>query len=166
MMASHFQRGARIGLIVAMASSGLLACKNASGPSEDVRSTGSEFTDNQPQEEAPSQKNLGNATVYFGYDESSVNGNARTVLEQLAQTILAKDAQITIEGHCDDRGSDEYNLALGERRALAVQRYLTDLGVASGKMNTQSFGESRPAVAGANEEAWSLNRRAEIILDR
>jgi len=70
---------------------------------------------------------------------------------------------VVIEGHCDERGSEEYNLALGERRADAVRRYMTDLGVPGGRMSTVSFGESRPAVQGHDESAWRYNRRADFV---
>jgi peptidoglycan-associated lipoprotein len=69
---------------------------------------------------------------------------------------------VRIAGHCDERGSDEYNIALGRRRAVAAKRYLTDRGIAEGRIETQSFGRERPAVAGTSEEAWSKNRRDEF----
>ena len=69
---------------------------------------------------------------------------------------------VTVEGHCDERGSEEYNLALGDRRANAVRRYLIDLGVPASRLRTVSFGEARPAVPGHDENAWRYNRRAEF----
>ena len=69
---------------------------------------------------------------------------------------------MTIEGHCDERGSEEYNLALGERRANAVKRYMVDLGVPSSQLRTVSFGEAKPAVVGHDESAWRYNRRTEF----
>ena len=73
---------------------------------------------------------------------------------------------ITIEGHCDERGSEEYNLALGERRASGVKRYLVDLGVPASRLRTVSFGEAKPAVVGHDESAWRYNRRAEFKSSR
>jgi peptidoglycan-associated lipoprotein len=73
---------------------------------------------------------------------------------------------ITIEGHCDERGSEEYNLALGERRAAAVRQYLVDSGVSAGKLDTVSFGEAKPAVQGHDESAWRWNRRGEFVVRR
>ena len=104
------------------------------------------------------------ATIYFDYDRSDVRDDARRVLRTNAQTIQNKDAwdTITLEGHCDERGSEEYNLALGERRATAAKRYLVDLGVPSSKVVTVSFGESSPAVQGHDESAWHWNRRVEF----
>ena len=72
------------------------------------------------------------------------------------------ELQVLIEGHCDERGTDEYNLALGERRALAVRRYLVALGISADRLHTISYGEEKPAVLGSDEAAWSKNRRAEF----
>jgi hypothetical protein len=72
---------------------------------------------------------------------------------------------VTVQGHCDERGSTEYNLALGERRAAAVKRYLVDLGVSSSKLRTVSYGEDRPAVPGHDESAWRYNRRADFVAE-
>lgn len=101
--------------------------------------------------------------VYFDYDAFTLSAPARQSLERNAAWLQANlDARVTIEGHCDERGSDEYNLALGERRALAVKRYLAALGVNAERLATISYGEERPAVAGHDESAWAKNRRAEL----
>ena len=103
-------------------------------------------------------------TIYFGYDRAEIREDAKPLLRANAQEIQANPAwgRITIEGHCDERGSEEYNLALGERRANAVKRYLVDLGVPSSRLDTVSFGESKPAVMGHDESAWRWNRRADF----
>jgi peptidoglycan-associated lipoprotein len=72
---------------------------------------------------------------------------------------------VTIDGHCDERGSDQYNRALGRRRAAAVERYLVDMGVPSARVATRTFGEDRPAVSGHDESAWSYNRRSELQVE-
>lgn len=101
--------------------------------------------------------------VYFDYDKYAIRGDQRAALKANAELVLAGDFRsVTIQGHCDERGSEEYNLALGERRANAVRRYLTDLGVPASKLRTVSFGEERPAVRGHDESAWRYNRRAEF----
>lgn len=102
-------------------------------------------------------------TIYFDYDKSNIRPEYQPVLENISKW-LAKNAeqQLLIEGHCDERGTDEYNLALGERRALAVRRYLVALGVLSDRLHTISYGEEKPAVSGSDEAAWSKNRRAEF----
>jgi outer membrane protein OmpA-like peptidoglycan-associated protein len=76
------------------------------------------------------------------------------------------DVRIEIQGHCDERGTEEYNLALGQRRAEAARRYLRDLGISSSRIETKSFGESMPAVRGHGEAAWSKNRRDEFVVVR
>ena len=105
-------------------------------------------------------------TVYFDFDNSDLRQDARDVLSKNAETILKSlaGAKIQIEGHCDERGSAEYNLALGERRAKSVQSYLTTLGVKSENLSIISYGKEKPAVNGSDEAAWSKNRRAEFIV--
>jgi peptidoglycan-associated lipoprotein len=103
-------------------------------------------------------------TVYFDFDKSEIRPDARDILKGNAEVIGKSDGPtITIEGHCDERGSTEYNLALGERRANSVKRYLVDLGVPSSRLRTVSFGEDRPAVQGHDESAWRYNRRADFV---
>jgi peptidoglycan-associated lipoprotein len=102
-------------------------------------------------------------TVYFDFDRSDIRADARDALMANAERIKASSGNVTIQGHCDERGSTEYNLALGERRASAVKRYLVDLGVASSRLQTVSFGEDRPAVQGHDESAWRYNRRADFV---
>jgi peptidoglycan-associated lipoprotein len=102
-------------------------------------------------------------TVYFDYDQSVIRDDQRATLGTNAGTIKSRSlTRFTIEGHCDERGSDEYNLALGERRANAVKQYLVDSGVTA-TIDTVSYGESRPAVQGSDESAWRMNRRAEFV---
>jgi peptidoglycan-associated lipoprotein len=103
-------------------------------------------------------------TVYFELDRWQLREDARMALQASARQIQAQPDQavVTIEGHCDDRGSDEYNMALGKRRAGAVKRYLVDLGVSASRFETVTYGESRPAVRGEGEQAWRKNRRSEL----
>lgn len=102
--------------------------------------------------------------VYFDMDKAVLRSDARSSLKARADAIQEHPewGVVTIQGHCDERGSDEYNLALGERRATAVKRYLVDLGVPSSRLATTTFGESKPAVAGHDEQAWRFNRRSEL----
>lgn len=102
-------------------------------------------------------------TVYFAFDDSSLTGEARATLLTMARWLRANgDITIIIEGHCDNRGTEEYNLALGSRRAESVKEFLVNAGVDSSRIVTISYGEERPAVRGENEEAWARNRRAEF----
>jgi peptidoglycan-associated lipoprotein len=101
--------------------------------------------------------------IYFEYNKSNIRPEYQPVLENISKWLVKKEgSQLLIEGHCDERGTDEYNLALGERRALAVRRYLIALGVSSDRVHTISYGEEKPAVPGSDEAAWSKNRRAEF----
>ena len=101
--------------------------------------------------------------VYFAYDQSTLSEQARAALSNNAVILqTSPDLKISIEGHCDDRGSDEYNLALGERRAQAVRNFLVSLGVAPERMETISYGEEMPVDSNSNETAWAKNRRAEF----
>ena len=99
--------------------------------------------------------------VFFGFDEFTLTERAREVLERQAEWLRAyPNVQVAIEGHTDERGTREYNLALGERRANAVMNYLVALGVDPGRMRTVSWGKERPAALGSNQTAWALNRRS------
>jgi peptidoglycan-associated lipoprotein len=103
--------------------------------------------------------------VYFDFDRSTVRSSDRSKIETVASHLQSNTAhKLKVEGHCDDRGTEGYNLALGERRALSVRDYLINLGISSDRVTTTSWGESRPAQFGQNETAWAANRRAEFIL--
>jgi peptidoglycan-associated lipoprotein len=103
-------------------------------------------------------------TVNFDYDSSSISGTAKSILAENAKWIKAnKDVTVTIEGHTDERGSVEYNLALGERRARAVQQYLVGLGVDSKKMTVLSYGKDKRLDEGDSEAAHAKNRRANFV---
>ena len=101
--------------------------------------------------------------VYFGFDSSEIDAQGQAVLNQQAQFLQANpSARVAIAGHTDERGSREYNLALGERRAQAAQAYLATSGVSASRMEAISYGEDQPADPGHDESAWAKNRRAEI----
>ncbi|MBF0170889.1 MAG: peptidoglycan-associated lipoprotein Pal [Nitrospinae bacterium] len=103
--------------------------------------------------------------VYFDFDKSEIRSDAREALAKNAEWLIAnKSAQVQIEGHCDERGTEEYNLALGERRANAVKDYLASLGVESARLYTISYGEELPVDPGHTDEAWSKNRRAHFLV--
>ncbi|MBI1301271.1 MAG: peptidoglycan-associated lipoprotein Pal [Alphaproteobacteria bacterium] len=98
--------------------------------------------------------------IFFGTDSSDLSSAARTTLENQASWLgQYQNLTVTIEGHADERGTREYNLALGERRANAVRNYLVALGVSQSRISVISYGKERPAVPGSNETAWSQNRR-------
>ncbi|MBW1840425.1 MAG: peptidoglycan-associated lipoprotein Pal [Deltaproteobacteria bacterium] len=104
--------------------------------------------------------------IYFDYDRSDLTSAAQDVLREKAAWLRTHpDVAVYIEGHCDERGTNEYNLALGDRRAEGAKSFLVDLGVASSRMTTISYGEERPVDTGTNEEAWAKNRRAHFVVE-
>ena len=101
--------------------------------------------------------------VYFDFDSYAVKDDYRPMLDRYAKVLAAdRKKHLTIEGHTDERGGSEYNLALGQKRAEAVQKSLSLLGAADQQMESVSFGKERPAVQGSDEAAWAKNRRAEL----
>jgi len=107
-----------------------------------------------------------NQTVYFDFDKSVVKASEIPKLEEVARRMKAEfvGKALRIEGHCDERGTEEYNRALGDRRALSVREQFSGLGVDPKIISTISFGEERPAESGHTDAAWSKNRRGELIL--
>ncbi|MDX1623713.1 MAG: peptidoglycan-associated lipoprotein Pal [Gemmatimonadota bacterium] len=102
--------------------------------------------------------------IYFAFDESELEPSAREKLQRKAEVLRTyPELRVRIEGHADERGTVEYNLALGERRAESARSYLIDLGIDGDRLTTVSYGEERPAVEGSNEAAWSRNRRDEFV---
>jgi peptidoglycan-associated lipoprotein len=98
--------------------------------------------------------------IFFDFDKNDLTPEARTTVEALAVWMNNYPATtMTVEGHADERGTREYNLALGERRASSINDYLVALGVAANRLSTISYGKERPAILGSNEEAWAQNRR-------
>lgn len=101
--------------------------------------------------------------VYFGYDKAELTDEAKAVLRENARWLRQyPGVTVIIEGHCDERGTEEYNLALGDRRALVTLQYLRDLGVDTTRLETISYGEEKPAVSGTSDAAYAKNRRAEF----
>ena len=104
--------------------------------------------------------------VLFGYDSSELDDEDRSVLDNQAKFLNQNPSlKVTIEGHCDERGTREYNLALGEKRASAVKDYLISVGINSERISVVSYGKERPQVLGSNKAAWSMNRRSVTTID-
>ncbi len=105
------------------------------------------------------------ATVYFDYDSSQVKESERSKVDEVVRHLKSNaGVSVIVEGHCDERGSAEYNLALGERRALAVRAYMINQGLDGNRIQTKSMGEEKPVCFEHDESCWSQNRRAEFIL--
>jgi peptidoglycan-associated lipoprotein len=121
----------------------------------------------QQAQNAPSTSRLQSALqkIYFDFDSADLSASARTTLSKNAATLMKEaSAKIVIEGNCDERGSAEYNLALGERRAKSAQQYLIALGVKADRLSTISYGKEKPAVQGRDEAAMAKNRRDEFVV--
>ena len=109
------------------------------------------------------EKPLG--TIYYDYDRAIIRDDAKSTLEANASWLKKfRSAKILVEGHCDERGTEEYNLALGEKRAKAAQDYLLSLGVGSDRLKIISYGKSQPINPGHDESAWQMNRRAQFLV--
>jgi peptidoglycan-associated lipoprotein len=107
-----------------------------------------------------------NEDIQFEFDSIRLSAEAQEILRKKAQWLKANpSARVTIEGHCDNRGTNEYNLALGDRRAHSARVFLIDLGIAESRLQTISFGEERPLATGDNEAAWAKNRRAHFVIN-
>lgn len=165
-----------IQLILAMVAALTLAACSTTKPADDSStdtSTGTSVSDTEAEalarqraaEEAERQRIaslLENTTIYFDYDQDSIRGDFVELLEVHAKHIQATGKSIVLEGHADERGTPEYNLALGERRAKSVEQMLRTYGVSMGQSEVISFGEESPASLGHAESDFELNRRVEI----
>jgi peptidoglycan-associated lipoprotein len=106
-----------------------------------------------------------NEHIYYDFDSAALSALAQATLKSKAAWLKENaGVMVTIEGHCDERGTNEYNLALGERRALSARAYLVDLGISASRLSTISYGEERPLDNRSNEEAWAKNRRGQFKL--
>ena len=118
-----------------------------------------------PMSDAEKLSQVGN-TVYFGFDSSELASEAQAILDRQAAFLNVNPTMVVIiEGHADERGTREYNLALGDRRAVAVRDYLLAKGLNAARVRTVSYGKERPAVSGSNEGSWEFNRRAATVLN-
>jgi len=109
--------------------------------------------------------NVASDRIFFGFDQYNVDAEDMATLQSQAQWLQRNPAvRVTIEGHADERGTRDYNIALGERRANAAKNYLASLGIDPSRMNVISYGKERPAELGSNEEAWAKNRRAVTVV--
>ncbi len=177
MKRAAISRIAVLGVVVAVVLAGAVGCSKKKADEEGLEGgSGSEFSDgsstsggrdgDSAMAEPERVRELG--SVYFDYDSASIRDDARTTLKANGQAITGHSEwkTITLEGHTDERGSEEYNLALGEQRANAAMQYLVDLGVPRARMITVSFGEGSPAVQGNDESAWRWNRRVDFKVSR
>ncbi len=120
-----------------------------------------------PQPQAVPQPEIKLESVYFDFDRSNIRADASQVLKNNAEALKnAQNVRVRIEGNCDERGTNDYNMALGERRAKAVQDYLITLGIDTNILTTVSYGEERPVCTEQNETCWSKNRRVDLVVEK
>lgn len=120
----------------------------------------------QEQARMAAERMFTNEDVYFDFDSATLLPAAQQVLSRKADYLYAnRDITVTIEGHCDERGTNAYNMALGQRRAESAKAFLVNLGINEARLSTISYGEERPVAMGHNEEAWAKNRRAHFVID-
>ncbi len=133
-------------------------------PAPAVNAAPAPVANTAPAAAAPSaDMNLVTETVYFEFDSSKLTSTAQDSLRKLAGLVKSNaGVKIQVEGHCDERGSNEYNLALGERRARSIQEFMISEGLTAADLSTISYGEERPAANGSSESVWAKNRRGEF----
>jgi peptidoglycan-associated lipoprotein len=167
----------KVALVVLFLVSGIVGCATTPPPSEmetvsqadmsqqaDAKGAASTGGDTMKSETMPSHVDMAAMeNIYFDFDQFTLSADARKTLADNAEYLKANsNIQVVVEGHCDERGSDEYNLALGESRALAAKNYLVSLGISAKRLSVISYGEEKPAAMGSNEDAWAKNRRSEF----
>jgi peptidoglycan-associated lipoprotein len=144
------------GLTLAVVMSFLVGCSSSDNKGTEAPTTGT-----APVEQAVSEAILSNV-VYFDFDQYALTGESRAVLLAHADKLKGASVAVRLEGHADERGSREYNMALGEKRANAVRDFLVTQGVNGSSLEVVSFGEEQPAATGSDEASWSQNRRVEV----
>ncbi len=164
-----------LGVAVAIAVPGCSSKKKTTEPVEQTQQTRPqtpqrpqqpEVVPRTPERTEPSvPRDLKFETIYFDFDQSNIRSDQRSAMSRNAQLLSRYDSvTIRVEGHCDERGTEEYNIALGQRRADTVVDYLTNYGISSSRIRSISYGEMRPVDPDHNESAWAKNRRAEITI--
>jgi peptidoglycan-associated lipoprotein len=146
---------------------GLVGCSDDKKPEEVVQPAPAATPATPPEAPAPTGASAAEVTqaVYFAFDDYSLNSDGQGQLNKLGEFLKGSGkAVVQVEGHTDERGSVEYNLALGQRRAQSAKNYLVQLGIDASRVPTMSYGEEKPAVEGHDESAWAKNRRDEFVL--
>lgn len=163
---SIFNRGHLFALITAVAVAGCSSTTEESTSAESGVTSGTTTgqVDGATTDTSAAASLLGQRVVYFDFDKSAIRADAYEALQAHAQYLSGHpNAKIRLEGHADERGTREYNMALGERRAKSVVSFLTANGASGAQFEVVSFGEERPAVDGHEEGSWAQNRRAELV---
>ena len=162
-----FQSRKTLAAVAVALSMGLVACSNDEKKPEETVKPAPPEQPATPPEAAPAAPSTAEVTapVYFAFDDYSLDSASQGQLNKLNEYLKGNGKAVAqIEGHTDERGSVEYNLALGQRRAQSAKNYLVQLGTDAGRLPTISYGEERPAVEGHDEASWAKNRRDELVL--
>ena len=139
--------------------------RRAEAAEERARQAEIEAAERERQRRAEAARGTLRETVYFDYDEAVIRSDAETVLRRKLDILRdSPGVNLRMEGHADERGTSEYNVALGNERARAVIQFLTGFGLDSGRFTSVSYGEEQPAARGSSEEAWAMNRRVEFVI--
>jgi peptidoglycan-associated lipoprotein len=144
---------------------GIVGCSEDKKPEEVVQPAATQQPATPPEAAPAASAAEVTQAVYFAFDDYSLNSEGQGKLNKLGEFLKSSSkAVVQIEGHTDERGSVEYNLALGQRRAQSAKNYLVQLGTDASRLPTMSYGEEKPAVEGHDESAWAKNRRDEFVL--
>ena len=137
-----------------------------SSPQSDNLGGAQDITDDKYARSSDDTMMINLEDIYFEFDRSTLTSESQEILRKKAKWLKAnRNVKVVIEGHCDNRGTNEYNLALGDRRAASTKAFLVNLGISSSRMVTISYGEERPLMHGQNEKAWAKNRRAHFEVE-
>ncbi len=148
------------GLTLAVVTAFLVGCSSSSTKEDPNAGTSTGYTSQETTTQTTQQQL--DTVVYFDFDQSTLKPESRALLLAHAERLKGTNTSVRLEGHADERGSREYNMALGERRANAVRDFLVVQGVSASNLETISYGEERPVATGSNEASWSQNRRVEV----
>ncbi len=158
-------RKARLAIVPTVLALGLgfVSCSQDEKKPEEVVSPENADSPGAPDEKSGASVDA--KAVFFAYDDYTLSMDAQATLNKLADQLKGnKSAVVQVEGHCDERGSTEYNIALGQKRAQSVKDYLVRLGIEDSRLSTISYGEEKPAAEGHDESSWSKNRRSEFVV--
>jgi peptidoglycan-associated lipoprotein len=144
---------------------GTLSTDNSSSDQEDLAKS-EDITEGGSGMSSDDKMTINIEDIYFEFDRSTLTAESQEILTKKAMWLKAnRNVKVVIEGHCDNRGTNEYNLALGDRRAASTKAFLVNMGITPSRLITISYGEERPLVDGQNEEAWAKNRRAHFEVE-
>ncbi len=152
-----------VAMVVAMALVAAAGCSKKAVPDASTGPSGPSDAELAARQLEEAARIVMSEKVYFGFDRYDLTPESEAILDRKAQVLIANPKlKVLVEGHCDERGTQEYNLALGERRARAAYQYMVGRGVPASMLESLSFGKERPADPAHNEQAWALNRRDEF----